>query len=112
MALFENLFDFILSDFNKFAEYKHIKEFKIPLWWFALVGIFVILVLLWIFLVVYGLKFGIYRFLISGSHNSPKSRNNLFKSTSANRNTSTIYSEGNDERSHIWIHARKPTHEM
>lgn len=109
-AIFNSL-DFIFSKyFKEFMNFGHIAKLKLPFWMFVLVGILVILILLWIFLIVHGIKYFIYQHFVSRSRNSvDKRKNTPEKSFDISYKTTR-----NDEASantQIWTHiiTRKPT---
>lgn len=75
MAPIFELFDYILSKyFENSINYDYIKKLKLPLWFFALVGVLVLLISLWIILIAHGVKHIIYRCFVCRPR---KSTNNL-----------------------------------
>lgn len=88
-------FDYIFSThFNEFLHYDQIKQHDLPLWLFALVGVLVLAILLWIFLITQGLKHLINRLLFQDS-------------------TCSSFNDGTNGNKLNWPHisARKPTYD-
>lgn len=78
-----NFFDYILSKyFDESLNYNHIKKLKLPIWFFALVGVFVILAGLWIILFTHGVKHIIYGCDVCGRNSSKRTENSFAKTTS------------------------------
>lgn len=109
MTPIASISDFIFSNiFREFLEYDHIMKLKLPWWVFAMAGLFVLLVSLWIFLVAYGLKFFIYRNFISGSHS--RNRSTSENSHSCGGRWDVCEGTGDEDNSnYIWIHTRSTT---
>lgn len=95
------LFHFIFSNyFNEFLEYNHIQELQLPLWLYALAGLFVLAITLWTILVVRGLNNFIHQVLNSSS----------FKGNN-DGSAIEINDAGGDGEGPIWAHIkpRPPT---
>lgn len=100
MAPILNLFDYIFSNyFNEFLKYDHIQELQLPLWLYALVGIFVLAIISWTVLVVRGLNNLVHRAL---------SNSNGFKGKNGE---SAVHCAGGSGDRLIWAHIkpRPPT---
>lgn len=114
MAPIFDFVNFILSKyFEEILNHHYIKQLELPLWFFLLVGVFVVLVFLWIFLIVHGLKYVIYRYLISGSRNSSNKRKAASEESFGDR-ADTLHTNGTCESYYVraHTHAGKPTHRI
>lgn len=108
-----NFFDYILSKyFDESLNYNHIKKLKLPLWFFALVGVFVILVGLWIILFTHGVKHIIYGCDVCGPRNSSKNTGNSFSKTTSIHSHQSDANVSSESSSSLFIHIkpRRSTH--
>lgn len=101
---------FVIFNFSDLTNY--FDDIELPLWIHIFVGVLICSSIFWMFLIVYGFKYFVYRGLINGICSS---KNNariqaLKKSLGITKNTLSIETDGADETSHTYTHIsmRKP----
>lgn len=110
--IFELIDDILTKYFEDSLNYDYIKKLKLPVWFFAMVGVLVLLISIWIILVAHGAKHIIYRCVVCRPRKSASScsTGRSFPSTS-----STKYrfadSDESSETSPLYIHI-KPRKEI
>lgn len=109
--------DFIFSKyFNEFLQYNYIKSLQLPIWLYALTGLFVLVMILWILDIVQGLIYLFQRLLNNSKSSNGKNHNGKWRQSNRDNTIDKSNSDLDDAfRSkflNIHISARKPIQQI